>query len=663
MIYLSLLFSLLTVNFVRAEEDPAVGDSLGSMSLEDLLNVKIQGGSREKKTILESASIVTVVTSEEIARSGARDLVDVLNLVPGISFATDTQGVIGVAVRGMWANEGKVLLLIDGEEMNDLAFSSVEMGHHYPAESIERVEIIRGPGSAAFGGFAELAVINIISKGAETLKGGVAQVRMGQTASTFSERDLSLGYGKILNDWKLSGFFSIGEGKLSDRSYTDQNGKNLNFQDSSRRNPIYLNLGATNDVWSFRFIYDRYNTTDQSGFGMNTSVPVQTDWETLDLGAKANLSVAPGVSLIPEFHLKQQEPWEVSLSNSAIGSQLYYNVTLQQAKFGLATRAEITHDLVAHLGYTGELQQAFDASSGGSYSILFPNGLQSFSLYQNSLFTEVNWESPIASFTLGGRYQSQNYGGGAFVPRLSAVKQWDAFHIKALFSTGFREPGIENLRDNPVLSAEKAQTSEFELGYKFTPEVFTTLNFFSIDLESPIIYGYAGGSQTYNNSTSAGTYGFEYDFRIKRTYFAFDVNYSYFHPRAQEPTDYQVSGHPNSILGMANHKAVVNTSWRLFSDRNHFNFTEIYFSPRYGYDYDASSPSGVAIHSFKSVFLTHLFFERSDFLIKNLNLGLGVFNLLNSDYRIIQPYDGSHPPIPTLSRDWVAQLSYRASLE
>lgn len=644
-------------------EPPSSPSSLESMSLEDLLQVKIQGGSREKKTLLNTASIVTIVTAEEISRSGARDLNDVLSLVPGISFATDTQGVIGIAVRGSWANEGKVLLLIDGEEMNDLAFSGLLMGHHYPSEAIERVEVIRGPGSAAYGGYAELAMINIISKNADALKGGVAQVRYGQTASTYSERDISLGYGHTFRDWKFTGFFDIGESQQSDRNYTDTTGTNLNFQGASNRNPIFLNLGANNDIWSFRFIYDRYNTTDQTGYGTNTYIPYPTDWETLDLGVRANLPVSESFTLIPEFHLKQQEPWAVSIPNQSASTALYYNVTLQQANFGLAGRKEFSADLNLHFGYQGELQQAFDASSGGSYGVLFPNGMQSFSLYQNSVFTEINWETPLASITLGGRYQSQNYGGSAFVPRFSAVRQFGGFHIKALYSAGFREPGIENLRDNPALTAEKTQTGELEFGYMFTPEVFSTINFYSTYLSSPIVYTYSGVVQTYLNETSAGTYGLEYDFRIKRQVLSFDFNYSYFHNRRDEPADYQVPGQSNSLLGMANHKAVLNSSVRILSERDHLNFTEVFFSPRYGYDYDANSPSGVSVHSFRSVFLTNFFFEHSDFLVKNLTLGLGVFNFLNQDYRLIQPYDGSHPPLPTSSRDWVAQLNYRANLD
>lgn len=659
----TLLFSFLDNSRTFASEVEADPQALETLNLEDLLKVRIQGASREKKSLLDSAAIVTVITAEDIQRSGARDINDILNLVPGIELATDNQSINGIVVRGMWANEGKVLLLIDGEEMNEIGFSSVQVGHRYPPESIERVEVIRGPGSAAYGGFAELAVINIISKNAEALKGGFAQIRYGQTASTFSERDISLGYGKQIGDWSLSGFFSTGQAQQSDRNYTDTNGRNLNFNGTSNRDPIYFNLGASNDSWSFRFIYDRYNLSDQSAYGAMTPMVVHSSFETVDLGINSNLILSDRVTLLPEIHLKQQRPWAVSVPDAVTGASLYYDVTFQQAKLGLSTRMELDSNLIFYVGYMGEVQQALDAQPGGNQG-LFPNGLQSFSLFQNSAFTEINWNTPIANFTLGGRYQSQNYGGVAFVPRVSAVREWDSFHIKALYSGGFREPGLENLRINPALVAEKTQVAELEFGKKIGSDIFTTLNIFDITLNNPIIFNYYSmGINTYQNFPSAGNYGLEYDFRIKKPAYSFDLNYSYFHAKTNEPIDYEVNGQPDTLLGVANHKIVLSTSFRVLSERDHLSLTETFLSTREGYDYDANSPTGVSIHSFKPVFLTNLFFEHSDFLVKNLSLGLGVFNVLNQDYRLIQPYDGGYPPVPVQSRDWVAQLSYRANLE
>jgi len=134
---------------------PARAADYDDLSLEELLNVDLTVASRRALSARESPGIVTLLTREELRRAGVRDLVDALRLVPGFSFGVDVQGVAGAGVRGFWAHEGKVALFIDGVEMNEALYSTLQFGHHYPVELIEKIEIIRGPGSAVYGGTAE----------------------------------------------------------------------------------------------------------------------------------------------------------------------------------------------------------------------------------------------------------------------------------------------------------------------------------------------------------------------------------------------------------------------------------------------------------------------------------------------------------------------------
>src|SRR5437867_483520 len=116
------------------------------LSLEDLMNVKISIASIKELAPRESPGIVTLITKEDIKNLGARDLTDVLRMVPGFDFGIDVEGVVGIGVRGNWAHEGKVLLLIDGQEMNENLYSSIQAGNHYSLQNVDRIEIIRGPG-------------------------------------------------------------------------------------------------------------------------------------------------------------------------------------------------------------------------------------------------------------------------------------------------------------------------------------------------------------------------------------------------------------------------------------------------------------------------------------------------------------------------------------
>ncbi|MDP2877492.1 MAG: TonB-dependent receptor plug domain-containing protein, partial [Holophaga sp.] len=152
---------------------PMLGQEAKTMEDEllALLNTPVTVASQKAMTTRESPGIISLVTREEILTSGARDLLDVLRLVPGFDFASDIQGVVGPAVRGLWGFEGKVLLLVDGQELNETRYGTVQFGNHVPVDQIRQIEIIRGPGSAIYGGFAELAVINVVTRSGSDLNG------------------------------------------------------------------------------------------------------------------------------------------------------------------------------------------------------------------------------------------------------------------------------------------------------------------------------------------------------------------------------------------------------------------------------------------------------------------------------------------------------------
>src|SRR6476646_1574189 len=162
------------------------------VSLDDLLKTDVDVATKVPQTFRETPGVITVLTREEIMDSGARDLEDVLLLVPGFSLGLDVEGITDVGVRGNWGHEGKVLLLIDGQQMNETLYSTNQLGNHYPVDQIERIEIIRGPGSAIYGGYAELAVINVVTRGADELKGGAVYGEGGFMSGATGHANISV---------------------------------------------------------------------------------------------------------------------------------------------------------------------------------------------------------------------------------------------------------------------------------------------------------------------------------------------------------------------------------------------------------------------------------------------------------------------------------------
>jgi iron complex outermembrane receptor protein len=173
-------------------------DAIPDMSLEDLINTEVISASRKSQNLQEVAAAVFVITQEDIARSGARSLPDVLAMAPGIEVAHIGNNRWAVSARGgngRFAN--KLQVLKDGRSIYSPLFSGV----FWEAEDtvlndIERIEIIRGPNAAMWGSNAVNGTINIITRRARDTQGAVAVAEAG----TEDKRNLSLRFGMPIGD-------------------------------------------------------------------------------------------------------------------------------------------------------------------------------------------------------------------------------------------------------------------------------------------------------------------------------------------------------------------------------------------------------------------------------------------------------------------------------
>ena len=173
--------------FPGQEEELAA--SLAELSLEELLEIPIQsvyGASKELERTLDAPSAVTVIEAHEIAAQGFRTLAQLLRHVRGFLVTDDRNyehvGVRGFALPGDF--NGRILLLIDGHRVNEPIFGSAPIGLEFPLDLalVERVEIVRGPGSALYGSNAFFAVIDVRTRrNADALE-------LAGTSGSFDER-------------------------------------------------------------------------------------------------------------------------------------------------------------------------------------------------------------------------------------------------------------------------------------------------------------------------------------------------------------------------------------------------------------------------------------------------------------------------------------------
>src|ERR1700733_11784866 len=171
---------------------------LPQLSLEDLMNTKVTSVSKKEQSLSRTASAISVITSEDIRRSGATNIPDLLRMVPGVDVAQINANTWAISVRGLngrFSNE--VLAMVDGRDVYTPTFGGAFWDLlDLPLEDIERIEVIRGPGATMWGANAVNAVINIITRKAAETRGGMVVAGGGNLDQGFGTVQYGGGLGK-----------------------------------------------------------------------------------------------------------------------------------------------------------------------------------------------------------------------------------------------------------------------------------------------------------------------------------------------------------------------------------------------------------------------------------------------------------------------------------
>lgn len=201
-----------------AQEKPP--DDVASMSLQDLLDVEVVStASKFPQTIKEAPASITILTADDIRRFGYRTLGEALRSVRGF-YTTYDRNYTYVGVRG-FSRPGdyntRILLLVDGYRMNDGIYDMAPIGTDFPIDMvlIDRIEIIRGPGSSLYGTNALFGVVNVVTKSGGSFEGARGEVQVGSLGTG----GVSAGYGRLFGngrEWLVaaSGLRSNGQQRL-----------------------------------------------------------------------------------------------------------------------------------------------------------------------------------------------------------------------------------------------------------------------------------------------------------------------------------------------------------------------------------------------------------------------------------------------------------------
>lgn len=158
------LILLLASNAASAAEDGAGQDEINQFM--ELLEQQTSLATQTRLNADFVPGIISVLTYEQMQRRGFRTLWEALVSLPGVHGTINETGMLSISVRGVGGlfESGKIKLLMNGKSFNASASATTGTIYQTPVEQIERVELIRGPGSAVHGEFAYAGVLNVITR-------------------------------------------------------------------------------------------------------------------------------------------------------------------------------------------------------------------------------------------------------------------------------------------------------------------------------------------------------------------------------------------------------------------------------------------------------------------------------------------------------------------
>src|ERR1035437_6235724 len=452
---------------------------LTSLSLEALMEIEVPvvfGASKFEQKATAAPSSITVINSEEIKRYGYRTLADVLKSVPGFYVSYDhNHAFLGSRGVSLGDFNSRILLLVDGHRINnnltDGAF--IDTAFILDIDLIDRVEIIRGPGSVLYGNNAFFGVINVITRQGKQLNG--AEVS-GEYASydTYKTR---VTYGKLFTNGVqllLSGAYydSAGPDRLFYKEFNspDQNNGVAHNMDGGSSGSFFGSLGYADFTLEGAFISrekenptaqfgstfndPRLRTTDDQGytslkyahsFPEIVDVTAQVYYDRSDFEIGYPTAIGPSTT----FFSKEKDAGEWWGTEVQLNKRLWERHTITLG-------AEYRDDFRQH-------QEVFDPASGTVFTDA-NRDRQSYGVYLQGDF------AVLTNLHLNGgvRYDQVGDFAPAFNPRFALIyNPWEKSTFKAIYGTAFRAPSFyEYTLGGPGQVLKPEEITGYELVYE-----------------------------------------------------------------------------------------------------------------------------------------------------------------------------------------------------
>lgn len=447
---------------VRTQDhDPEGQDGdLSRLSLEELSQVPVTSVSRRPEALADAAAAIYVISRDDIRRSGATSLPEVLRLAPNLNVQRVNSVDYAITARGFngFETSNKLLVLIDGRSI----YSTLSSGVFWDAqdvmlEDVERIEVVSGPGGALYGSNAMNGVINIITRSAADTTGGLVTVGAGNEDATFALRHGGrLGETAAWRAW-LTGFtrdesFTLSGDDATDPAEGFRGGGRLDWV--SDENLLTLQGEA----------YDNQGTVNEDFSGIETRISggnVLSRWIRPLAGG--------------ELEVQAYVDWYERDEADSVESTRTWDLSAQQAfDWG-------RHQFVIGAGRR-EVDSKFTASPGSAFLDPAERTLTLTNLYvQDQIALDYG-----LTLTLGAKVEDNSFSGREFLPNVRlAWRREGGDLLWGAISRASRTPNrIERDLTLPgVLTGADFQSealTAYELGYRANPapQVSFSLNAF-----------------------------------------------------------------------------------------------------------------------------------------------------------------------------------------
>jgi len=441
------LFALSCLGFSACPALVSADESLFQLPLETLLHLDVTSASKSNEKIYEAPAVISVMTRQDIARYGGLSLRDAIGRLPGILLLSD--GDIqndNLGIRGDSVNlNNHLLLLINGHPFRSTPGASDAIRrllNSFPLDLVDKIEFIRGPGSALYGASAYTGVINVITRKAETNKAelkfaaGSNAARLGSASMFVADPESELNLSMNIEAWKDDGWTA---------TLTDVNNQEAQI-------PI-------GDDYRTVTVSGQYHALDFTLFAGNRDS---------DLFGQ-RLGFAPGELEDEHSYASVGYTHSISADTEVHGNLSWLHLNVNDGQFGddeYVVELDLQHRASDELGLLFGLT-SMKAQFDSELPILQNFETEASMLYAQAIY-ELSAETQLVAGIQANRARNQTT---EYVPRYGLSHQFsENWGSKLLYSEAYRSPNaIETgtfipgtIIGNTELEPETVETLEFE---------------------------------------------------------------------------------------------------------------------------------------------------------------------------------------------------------